>query len=255
MGLTVSLHVISACHQKEINFCNLTACHVVEHTDVTRTISFLFYNSFCFLCPILFLLFWFISFCFCFPPPPPSPSLSSLYCSSLRHLLPFVQLFIASSTFSPASFLYSSLLFPPLLPLLIPPLSSSSDHLPKTKHIIFNRHNKWDVFWGILTVFRLGTTISRSPCNLKHRAHLHRVPTNVNLGQIQDEIKNVFSNLRTELRKKPNYMSQGVHAHGNGRCFLCSLLVLPEETPMLVSPGKVTLWTFIDFSIKFASVF
>ena len=216
MGLTVSFHEISACHQKEINFCVLTACHVVEHTDVTRTISFLFYNSFCFLCLTLFLLFWFISFSSCFPRPPPPP-LSSPYCSSFRHLLPFVPLFIASSTFSPASFLYSSLLSPPLLPLLISPLSSSSDHPPKTTYLIFNRHNKWAGFWGILAVFRLGTTISRSPCNLKRRTPLHRFPTNVNLGQIQDEIKNVLSTFRRELRKEPNYISQGLHARGNCR--------------------------------------
>lgn len=161
MGLTVSLHGISVRLHKEINFWDVTACYVVEHTDVKRTISFLFYNSVCFLCLILFLFFWFISFCSCFPPP-----LSLLYCSSLCHLLPFLPLFIASSTFFPASFLYSSLLSPPLFPLLISQLSSTSDHLPKTMHFIFNCHNKWDVFWGILTVFRLGTTISRSPCNL-----------------------------------------------------------------------------------------
>lgn len=213
MGLHVSLYAISACHQKEINFCDLTACHVVEHTDVTRTISFLFYNSFCFLFLILFLRFWFISLCSYFPPP-----LSSLYCSSLRHLLPFVPLFIASSIFSPAFFFYISRLSPPLFPLLIPPLSSFSDHLPKTTHFIFNRHNKWDVFWGIVAVFRLGTAISRSPCNLKHRSPLHRVHTDVNLGQIQDEIQNVFSTFRMELREEPNYMSQSLHACGNGTC-------------------------------------
>ena len=118
--------------RKKSIFCDLTACHALQHTDVTRTIRFLFYNSFSFLGVILFLLFWFISFCSCFPPLP--PPLSSPYCSSLRHLLSFVPLFIASSTLSPASFLYSSLLSPPLLPLLIPPLSSSSDHLPQTKY-------------------------------------------------------------------------------------------------------------------------
>lgn len=140
-GLTASLHMVSACHQMEISvWGDLTACHAVEHTDVTRKIGFLFYNSFPFLCVILFLLFWFI-ICSCFPHPP----LSSPFCSPLRHLLPFVHLFIASSAFPSASSLYSSLLPPPLFPLLIPPLSFSSDHLPQTKYYIFNRQNTWVV--------------------------------------------------------------------------------------------------------------
>ena len=56
----------------------------------------------------------------------------------------------------------------------------------------------------------------------------HRVPLNVelpytgvpiivNLGQLQDEIQNALSTFRRELWKEPNYMSQGLHARGNGR--------------------------------------
>lgn len=249
MGLTVSLHGISVRLHKEINFWDVTACYVVEHTDVKRTISFLFYNSVCFLCLILFLFFWFISFCSCFPPP-----LSLLYCSSLCHLLPFLPLFIASSTFF--QLLFSTVHFCLLLCFLFLFLSF---HLPLTIYL------RQCTSFSIVIINEMYFEESWPFLGSEQQFPGHRVTFNVESPYIGFILMSTWVKSKTKFR---------MYSQPSGRNFdkslttclrastpvataskLSSLLVLPEESPMLMSPGKVTLRNFVGFSINFASVF
>lgn len=145
MGLTVTLHMISACHQKEINFLRLDSlpCVTTHRCDKNNISYFIitFLSLALFFPALLIHLFSFLfstSSCFftlLFLSLPSTPLCTITYCFS--YIFPgfFSLQFTSVSSFASSSY-YSAFIF------LWPSTS---------KYFTFDRLNKWVVFWGILT--------------------------------------------------------------------------------------------------------